>query len=241
MIGKAALAIKQINNLIEELQNIKNPDLEVKKTQIHEISKTIQNIERSGIEVPKDLIIVKERLQTELKEFDNPDDVLLLIADELSKSIDLIYAYHSFNNRNFSRSIINKKRRNLDVNDTSSNYRSDSDVSDEKILYIVNKQIIAFSFMGVRHPVKFWIDVLLEMAQILSSQHKSQFNSVLQLRGTKMLYFSENPRDLVSPRKIEGTEIYLDTKLSATRIIVVTKRLMALFGHSEDELILEYQ
>lgn len=63
MIGKAALAIKQINNLIEELQNIKNPDLEVKKTQIHEISKTIQNIERSGIEVPKDLIIVKERLQ----------------------------------------------------------------------------------------------------------------------------------------------------------------------------------
>jgi hypothetical protein len=32
MIGKSALAIKQINNLIEELQNIKNPVLDAKKS-----------------------------------------------------------------------------------------------------------------------------------------------------------------------------------------------------------------
>jgi hypothetical protein len=87
MIGKAALAIKQINNLIEELQNTKNPEIDAKKTQINAISKTIQQIERSGVQVPEDLLIIQNKLKTELNQFDNPDDILLFIADELSKSV----------------------------------------------------------------------------------------------------------------------------------------------------------
>lgn len=90
MIGKASLAIKQINNLIEELQNIKNPDLDAKKTQIKVISEMIQKIERSGVQVPEDLLAIQNKIKHELNEIDNPDDVLLFIADELSKSVGKI-------------------------------------------------------------------------------------------------------------------------------------------------------
>ena len=95
MIGKAALAIKQINNLIEELQNIKNPVLDAKKTQIKAISKTIQQIERSGVQVPDDLLIIQNKLKFELNELDNPNDVLLFIADELSKSVGKIRDHYN--------------------------------------------------------------------------------------------------------------------------------------------------
>ena len=95
MIGKAALAIKQINNLIEELQNIKNPVLDSKKTQIKAISKTIQQIERSGVQVPDDLLIIQNKLKFELNELDNTNDVLLFIADELSKSVGKIRDHYN--------------------------------------------------------------------------------------------------------------------------------------------------
>jgi hypothetical protein len=90
MIGKASHQIKQINDLVKELQNIKNPEIEGKKTQIRVINKTIQNLEGSGISVPLELITTQDQINSELREFDNPEEILLFIADELSKTIDTI-------------------------------------------------------------------------------------------------------------------------------------------------------
>jgi hypothetical protein len=47
----------------------------------------VQQIEISGVQVPDDLLIIQNKLKFELNELDNPDDVLLFIADELSKSV----------------------------------------------------------------------------------------------------------------------------------------------------------
>jgi hypothetical protein len=121
MIGKASHLIKQINNLISELQNLHNPDLEAKKTQIRAISEGIHKIEKSGVPVPNDLIIIQEKLQSELKEFDNPDDVLLFIADEMSKSIEKIRSQHVKLSGESPRSFTYKGRISRDTPTTSRN------------------------------------------------------------------------------------------------------------------------
>lgn len=90
MIGKASHQIKQINDLVKELKNIKNPDLEHKKTQLQAISDTIQKLEISGVPVPQQLVQLRNQLTSELSEFDNPDEILLFIADELSRTIEQI-------------------------------------------------------------------------------------------------------------------------------------------------------
>jgi hypothetical protein len=95
MIGKASIVIKQVNDLIDELQNIKNPELEVKKTQINAISDTIIKIERGGVPVPDDLLVIQQKLLSEIREFDDSDEILFFIADELSKSIRKIKGLHS--------------------------------------------------------------------------------------------------------------------------------------------------
>jgi hypothetical protein len=87
MIGKASVVIQQVNDLIEELQNIKNPELDAKKNQINALSNVIHQFERSGSQVPNEFIEIQKKLRSELNEFQDSDEILFFIADELSKSI----------------------------------------------------------------------------------------------------------------------------------------------------------
>jgi hypothetical protein len=91
MIGKASHQIKQIKDLVKELQNIQNPELEVKKARLHAVSQSIETLGQSGLSIPADLITLQNQIKSEIKEFDNPEEILLFIADELSKTVEEIH------------------------------------------------------------------------------------------------------------------------------------------------------
>ena len=90
MITKATSLINQINEFVDELSNYNNPVLRDKVTQLKEISRMIQNLERTGVSIPNDLIILQKKLQSELKEFDKPEEIMFFIEKELSNVIQKI-------------------------------------------------------------------------------------------------------------------------------------------------------
>jgi predicted type IV restriction endonuclease len=100
------------------------------------------------------------------------------------------------------------------------------------------KSISSFHFRGSQYPVRFWIDLLIKLCEILKTTHGDEFNKVLSLRGRKRPYFSRNKDELVEPRKIGNTDIFAETNLSANSIVKISLDIMALFGYSSNDLII---
>jgi len=101
------------------------------------------------------------------------------------------------------------------------------------------KSIIAFTFKGTRHPVRSWKEMLIKITNLMLSAHREQFDRVLNLVGRKRPYFTRNPNELRNPERINNTDIYVETNLSANSIVKLSKSIISLFGYKEDDLFIE--
>lgn len=99
-----------------------------------------------------------------------------------------------------------------------------------------NSKISSFYFKGVEYKTSSWINLLLEISNLMLKEHKSKFNKVLELKGHKRPYFTRNPDDLRHSKLINGTDIYIETNLSANSIVSVSKKIIELFGYNESDL-----
>ena len=75
---------------------------------------------------------------------------------------------------------------------------------------------VAYSFLGQRHHVSAFKDILLGVCHTLADKHGADFAEVLGLRG-----FDRDPGNLgraSNPRKIAGSGIYVATTLSANAV-----------------------
>ena len=102
-----------------------------------------------------------------------------------------------------------------------------------------DKKISSFYFRGTRYEVDSWRGLLLELSKLMNAAHRSDFDKVLGLKGAKRSYFSRNEDLLTTARKIPETGIFVEQNLSARNITRVCRRLIALFGYSEEELKIE--
>ena len=98
-----------------------------------------------------------------------------------------------------------------------------------------------FMFLGRRYTGKSWKDVFIEICALMHTMYPSDFERVLELRGTKRPWFSHDPNDVRRPALVPGTDIYADTNLAAKDIVRQSKRIVSLFGHSPDDLVAEVQ
>jgi len=80
------------------------------------------------------------------------------------------------------------------------------------------KSIVAFTFKGTRYSVSLWKEMLIKITNLMLSAHREQFDKVLNLVGRKRPYFTRNPNELRNPNRIDNTEIYVETNLSANSI-----------------------
>jgi hypothetical protein len=101
------------------------------------------------------------------------------------------------------------------------------------------KSIVTFSFKSEKYEVEHWIEVLKEICTIMLVLHKGKFEKVLTLRGRKRPYFTKNENELRIPTKIEKTDIYMETNLSANSIVKITQNLISLFGYESENLSIE--
>ena len=79
----------------------------------------------------------------------------------------------------------------------------------------------------------------MKIVNLIASNHKEEFDKVLNLRGRRRPYFSKNPSELRSPERISNTEIFLETNLSANRVVRLSRKVLELFGYGEDDLSIE--
>jgi hypothetical protein len=79
-------------------------------------------------------------------------------------------------------------------------------------------------------------EVLLAVSEELYKRHKDSFQKCLTLQGTKMKYFSTNPKELEHSKQIGISKYHAETKLNANSIVRRSRDLMSLFGYGEKYL-----
>ncbi|MFM6206998.1 MAG: hypothetical protein ACKPEZ_16550, partial [Planktothrix sp.] len=78
------------------------------------------------------------------------------------------------------------------------------------------------------------------VCNLMKSNHESDFEKeVLNLQGSKRLYFSNDPSKLKRSEQIQGTNIYVEINLSSNLIVRNVKNIIALFGYREDSISFE--
>jgi hypothetical protein len=102
------------------------------------------------------------------------------------------------------------------------------------------KNKAVFTFGGQQYKAKFWKDMYSQICNMMAKEHGDRFEEILTLSGHKKFLFSKNPDDLSSPVKIEGTDIYAEVSFGAGHLIKLAKKVIALFGHLEGDLVADY-
>jgi len=101
------------------------------------------------------------------------------------------------------------------------------------------KSISAFYFRDTKYEVRSWKDLLIQLVNLLYTSHSRDFEKVLTLKGRKRPYFTHNVNELRAPQKISGTNIFVETNLSANNIVKICFDLLAVFGYSQRDLKIE--
>lgn len=98
------------------------------------------------------------------------------------------------------------------------------------------KKVSAFKFNNQTYEVRFWIDILCRISEILYQMHRSDFNQVLTLKGRKRPYYTKDESLLRIPQIIEGTNIFVETNLSSNSIVKLCHDAIGLFGYTNSDL-----
>ncbi len=157
-----------------------------------------------------------------------PDELLIeIIADYTEKLCG--YKPENVVVENFVSSDILVGRSQLEPQKARDTIRKPTTVTNQSY---IGKSVTAFVLSGTRYEVKYWIEVLTQVCRIMYKCHRDSFHKVLQLRGTKRPYFTENMDELRIPQQIENSGIYMETNLSSNSIVNICLNVIALFSYS---------
>jgi len=97
-------------------------------------------------------------------------------------------------------------------------------------------KVSSFIFNNKTYEVRFWIDVLVRISEILFQTHRNDFNKVLSLVGRKRPYYTHDETLLRDPQIIEKTNIYVEANLSANSIVKLCYNVIGVFGYPKSDL-----
>ena len=113
---------------------------------------------------------------------------------------------------------------------SSADFDPDKAIEPSQIITWKGK-IRGFAFNGKRRKVEYWNEFLTQFCEILSEDYPDRFEDVLQL---KPYFFSKNPRDdfpkSANPKKITGTDIYVQTNINNNVKNTIVEDLVKHFG-----------
>lgn len=102
------------------------------------------------------------------------------------------------------------------------------------------KSITAFAFSGKRYEVKSWKAMFLKLCDLVLPKHrKDELEVLFTISTPQREYFSKNPYEFLTGEKIPGTNVYVDTNLSAREVVDLSYKMLMLFGRKESDLSIE--
>lgn len=119
---------------------------------------------------------------------------------------------------------------------TISKTRQGSPISIQRTRVYVGKSIKSFTFAGETFSVRTWKDLLITLVGEVYRRHPTDIERVLELRGTKRLYFSRREQDLRAPVAVGNSGYFAETHFSADNMVQQCHKVLPLFGYSPRDL-----
>ncbi|MCX7956930.1 MAG: replication initiation negative regulator SeqA [Endomicrobia bacterium] len=98
--------------------------------------------------------------------------------------------------------------------------------------------MVKFKNKGIK--VKTWIDLLIKISTEILKE-SNDFSAATKIKGRKRAYFSTDGNKLFRPVKIENTNYFCESNLSAKNIVTITKELIKTFGYNPKNLEIVYK
>jgi hypothetical protein len=96
-------------------------------------------------------------------------------------------------------------------------------------------KVKSFTFLGKSYEAKSWRNLYLQLIKIIAEDKGPEFERVLQIRGRVRPHYAKTPSNLRMPERIKGTDIYVETNLSANSIVNKCHQLIRFFGYDEND------
>jgi hypothetical protein len=92
-----------------------------------------------------------------------------------------------------------------------------------------------YRLRGTAYLASTWKEVLVGVCSQLAKERPADFRKVLQLQGRKRAYFSLDYRGMTAPESIPGTDVFVETNLSANDIAKRCRQVLDLCGLKSDD------
>ncbi|MFN8464578.1 MAG: restriction endonuclease [Caldilineaceae bacterium] len=97
------------------------------------------------------------------------------------------------------------------------------------------------TLLGQHAAVKSWASLLVFVCQRLAELHHDEFAAVVTAtHGRKRKYLAESGDGMIAAKSIPGTQLYVETNLSAKDVMRLIGVLLEDFGYTDDALDVEY-
>jgi hypothetical protein len=225
------VSINSLQGVIDSLYPILlNSNLEEKQENLNIISNSVTQLESKKIPVPDDLYQMQKDLKIEISRIESGKETLLylssMFAQFQSQLEPLLAATTSSQPRSEKRVRTPVRRRGKGALESPSEEYA-------------HKKIRGFRFAGKSYEVDTWIDLYAKVAEIIYKEHSDTFNRIYTFRGASRSYFSQNSKELRMAKRIPGTDVFMESNFSATRLRKNTIKLIELFGYKEDDIQFE--
>ena len=100
-------------------------------------------------------------------------------------------------------------------------------------------KIARLTFHGQTYGALPWTRMLIALAEQVYQLHSSEFQKVLELKGAKRPYFNRNQQGMRKARLIGNSGYFAETDLTPGQIVYRCHALLAKFGYSQQDLVIE--
>ncbi|MEM2915726.1 MAG: type I restriction endonuclease [Candidatus Bathyarchaeia archaeon] len=122
-----------------------------------------------------------------------------------------------------------------------------SKIEQKPAIKIRGKKVRSFTFLGSKYEVNTWRELLIKFSEIIYAKHKEDFHKLLNLKRGKFstyrfpTFFSKDKKALKYPLRIDESTFFVDGALYPNGIVHVCRKILELFGYSQDELQIEVE
>lgn len=90
----------------------------------------------------------------------------------------------------------------------------------------------ALILFGKRHRIRTWKELLLTVCRVLAHRHSNDFaEKAATIKGRSRQYIVSTREELTVPAQIPGTDLWVETNLSAKAILRLVDKLLTTFGY----------
>lgn len=118
------------------------------------------------------------------------------------------------------------------------NYRVNEEVSYNLYTDFTHKKPAAFSLEGKKYPARKWQYVFMQTCEILAQKDAMLFSTFVNddtMQGRTRIYFSTERDEIRKPKKIKGTNIFVETNLSANNIRNIIVNMLERYNISKNQ------